>query len=269
MDRYFEDKAAIARFQKPGDFFIAPRDIKEKIEARFGKLAGTWVDPFVAAYEGNQKDAIQSVIPANPYILPPSWEIALPGEHNRANAAMAVAAARLLEVPSITIKTVLKNFTALPNRIESLGEKNGIEFYNDSNSTTPEATIVALRTLRESVATKDRPIVLIAGGSDKALDFAGLMQEITSAPAVPQPTIKKLILFEGSATEKIKALLPKELLANIVMVSKMAQAVEAAKAAAEPGDIVLLSPAATSFGLFKNEYDRGDQFRALIEQMKS
>jgi UDP-N-acetylmuramoylalanine--D-glutamate ligase len=244
VERYFEDKAAIARFQKAGDFFIAPRDIKERIETHFGPLAGAWIDP----------TAPENIIPAD-------WAIALPGEHNRANAASARATARCLGISDDVVKNVLMNFSSLPNRLELLGEKNDIAFYNDSNATTPEATLVALRTLAGDPRTKDRPIILIAGGNDKELSFETLADEIAASIA---PTIKKLILFPGKATDKLTALLPKDF--PIAPVKNMDEAFAAAFAATAPGDIVLLSPAATSFGTFKNEYDRGDQFRAKFAE---
>lgn len=230
MERYFRDKAAIARFQNEGDCFIAPPDIAEKIKSRFGALRG------------------KSILPEN---IPADWEIALPGEHNRANAACAVAAARCLGIADEHMKKTLETFGGLPNRLEFLGEKNGIAFYNDSNATTPDATIVALRT----VAAKQKPIVLVAGGSDKELDFASLAREI-------EKTAKHVVLFEGKATEKLKALLPENF--AFTMAANMREAVTAAIAHAAPGDIILLSPAATSFGIFKNEYDRGEQFAAAI-----
>ena len=250
MDRYFRDKAAIARFQKTGDYFIAPLDIKEKIETRLGALAGTFIDPLSQVGDGS--------------ILPDDWEVALPGVHNRANAAFAVAAARCLGITDEVIKKVLKTFTGLPDRLEFLGERNGIAFYNDSNATTPEATIAALKTLSSATATKGRPIILIAGGSDKELVFAGL------APVIEQ-TVKRAVFFKGTATEKIKALLPKNFPATIA--ANMDEAFAAALATstptvAQPGDIILLSPAAASFGIFKNEYDRADQFRAAFKKLK-
>ena len=116
MDRYFADKAAIARFQKAGDVFVTTPEIKEKIEARSAPLAGTCIT-----------DAA----------LPADSELSLPGEHNRSNAALAAAAARALGVPDEIIKKVLKEFRGLPGRLAYLGEKNGIKFYNDSNATTP------------------------------------------------------------------------------------------------------------------------------------
>jgi len=233
MERYFRDKAAIARFQKKGDFFATTPEIKQKIEARFGAL---------------QEICITDAA------LPSDWELALPGTHNRGNAAFATAAARRLGVPDDIIKKVLKTFSGLPNRLELLGEKHGITFYNDSSATTPDAAIAALTTL----ASKGH-LVLIAGGSDKNLDFTRFASEI-------QKTVTKAILFKGDATEKLQALLPKKF--PIAMVGNMKEAFAAALAAAKPHDIILLSPGATSFGIFVNEYDRGDQFRHLFVTLK-
>lgn len=234
MDRYFKDKAAIARFQKKGDYFIAPPDIKEKIESHFGALQGIFVP--VATLQSD-------------------WIIALPGEHNRQNAACAVAAAKILGIADDIIKNILKSFSGLPGRMEFLGEKNSVAFYNDANSTTPEAGIAALRAL----APLSRPIILIAGGSDKEMLFEAFAQEI-------EKDVKNTILFKGAATEKLRALLPGEF--PVEVASDMNEALAFATETAQPGDIVLLSPGATSFGIFKNEYDRGDQFRSRVNALK-
>ena len=234
MERYFQDKAAIARFQKKGDYFIAPRDIKERVEARFGKLRGTCVTDIS---------------------IPDDWEMALPGEHNRKNAGAAAAAAKCLGISEKIIKNILKTFSGLPGRLEFLGERDNVAFYNDSNATTPEATMAALRTLD----AQKRPITLIAGGSDKELIFTDLASEIAQRT-------KGVVLFQGQATEKLKALLPNDF--PVTIVPNMQEAVAAALKSVMPGGIILLSPAATSFGIFKNEYDRGDQFREAVVALK-
>jgi UDP-N-acetylmuramoylalanine--D-glutamate ligase len=234
MDRYFEDKAAIARFQKRGDIFITTSEILQTMTARFGAPAGRCIT-----------DAA----------LPEDWVVTLPGEHNRANAAYARATAQCLGIPDEIIKNVLKTFTALPDRLQLLGEKNGIEFYNDSTATTPDATIAALKAL----AGKQKPIVLIAGGSDKSLVFDDLVREINITAA-------SVILFKGTAQEKLQALLDKKFM--IPLASNMQEAFTAALGAARTGSIILLSPGATSFGIFKNEYDRGDQFSECFKNLK-
>ena len=234
MDRYFRDKAAIARFQKKGDVFITTLEIKEKIESKFGPLQATCITDTT---------------------FPDGWVLSLPGEHNRKNAEYAVAAARTLKISDDTIQKVLKTFSGLPGRLEFLGEKDGVAFYDDANSTTPEAAIAALRTL----APSGRPIVLIAGGSDKELDLTSFAREI-------ERTVKQVILFRGKATEKLQVLLLKDFPVEIVQ--DIDEALKAACASAKSGDIILLSPGATSFGIFKNEYDRGDQFRARVNSLK-
>jgi UDP-N-acetylmuramoylalanine--D-glutamate ligase len=234
MNRYFQDKAAIARFQKSGDYFITTQGIKETIESRFGPLQGNCAtDP----------------------TIPDDWDVALLGEHNRRNAAFACAAARSMGVADEVIKKTFKKFSGLSGRLQLLGEKKGIAFYDDGNSTTPEATIAALKAL----APIGRPIILIAGGSDKELDFSKLAAEIPGA-------VKHLVLFNGGATEKIMALIPKDV--SHATASSMDEAFAAALATANANDIVLLSPGATSFGIFRNEYDRGDQFKAAFEKLK-
>lgn len=233
MARYFEDKAAIARFQKEGDFFITTEEIRAEIGLRFGPLRGTCItDPSI----------------------PDHWTTALPGEHNRKNAAYAIATARTLGISDEIIQTTLKEFSGLPGRLEFLGEKKGVAFYNDANSTTPEAGIAALATL----APMHRPIVLIAGGNDKEMIFDAFAAAIADV-------VKTLVLFEGTATEKLRRLLPASLTTTVV--TTMDEALDCAIATAHTGDIILLSPGATSFGLFKNEYDRGDQFREAVEKI--
>ncbi|HEX4104336.1 MAG TPA: UDP-N-acetylmuramoyl-L-alanine--D-glutamate ligase [Candidatus Paceibacterota bacterium] len=239
MDRYFRDKAAIARFQKKGDYLITTPEIKGRLEAKFGALAGTC---------------------ATDVALPEEWRVILPGEHNRKNAAYAYEATRALGIPDETIKKVLATWTGLPGRLELLGEKNGagnarITFYDDGNATTPEATIAALRTLTPQKC----PIILIGGGSDKELNFSDLAPEI-------ERSVKVAILFKGAATDKLKQLFDKKFPVEVASTMDEAFAKAFAAASALQKSIILLSPAATSFGIFKNEYDRSDQFKALVKK---
>ncbi len=237
MDRYFEDKATIARFQKTEDFFITTPEIEAKFEERFGRPAAHCVT-----------DAA----------LPADWKLALTGEHNRVNAGFALAAARATGIADGASRKAIESFRGLPGRLELLGEKGGIAFYNDSNATTPEAAMAALKALAPAAARRGGGIVLIAGGSDKELVFDELAAKIAAAA-------KKTVLFNGAATEKLRQLLPND--HPVADAGSMDEAFRKALDAAKPGDIVLLSPGATSFGIFKNEYDRGDQFRELFAKL--
>ena len=113
------------------------------------------------------------------------------------------------------------------------------------------ATIAALRTLQAK-------IILIGGGADKELDFTEYGQLVPDY-------VKKFILFTGKATEKIVAVLPAG--SEVVVVDSMATAFAEAKAVAEGGDMILLSPGAASFGVFQNEYERNDQFVQLVNKI--
>ena len=123
-----------------------------------------------------------------------------------------------------------------------------MKIYNDNNATTPEATIAALRALD----TGQRNIILLAGGSDKGLELSELVSEI-------EKTCKKVVLLPGTGTDKIHSLVPAAQSSD-----SLDQAVNMASGAALPGDIVLFSPAFASFGMYKNEYERNDEFLKLV-----
>jgi UDP-N-acetylmuramoylalanine--D-glutamate ligase len=180
-------------------------------------------------------------------------DLPLTGEHERRNLLPGILLAVSYGVPVELIRKELATIHRLPHRLEEVRELNGVLYVNDSAATMPEATIAALAVF------KDREIVHILGGSDKALRFEELAQKIKRAK------VKTLIWLPGTATGKMKLALVK---AGVVSKSKeavnMTEAVKKAQRAAGAGQVVLMSPAATSFGLFKHEFDRGDQFRAAV-----
>jgi len=184
-------------------------------------------------------------------------DIKIPGEHNLYNVLCAVCVAMIKGVKLKNIKSAVKNFKGIPDRLELLKETRGVKYYNDTTSTTPEATIAALSALGQK-----KNIVLIAGGSDKGLDFKQLAKEI-------KKHCKAIILLNGTGTERLK----KELLATgyqlpVTITQSMSDAIGIAQSQAKKGDIILLSPACASFGMFKNEFDRGDQFKKIVYSIK-
>jgi UDP-N-acetylmuramoylalanine--D-glutamate ligase len=170
------------------------------------------------------------------------------------NVLAAVTVAMIFGVKLAAIKKILKSFQGIPNRLELLREIGGVKYYNDTTSTTPEATFAGLKTLG-----KKKNIILIAGGTDKGLDFTELVKEINK-------TVKGLVLLKGTGTDRLK----KYSIFNIKYfeVDSMADAVLTARKLAHHGDIILLSPACTSFGMFNNEFDRGNQFRNIVSKLK-
>lgn len=187
--------------------------------------------------------------------------LTLPGPHNLENILAAGTVGFIHKIPAEIILRAIKNFPGLPYRLEFIREFKGIKFYNDSCSTTPEATLAALESFTQ------QPIILILGGKDKKLDYEKLGKVIGE-----NKEIKKIILLQHpdyDASPKIFSALKKHLdPEKIILASNLKIGVEAALQKAQPNEIILLSPAAASFGMFKNEFDRGDQFNTAVKNLK-
>ena len=185
-----------------------------------------------------------------------SNDIYLPGVHNIENFMAAFAAVRGLVSYSSMLETA-RAFRGVPHRIELVRELRGIRFYNDSIASSPTRTIAGLRAF-------DQKVILIAGGKDKGIAFDELGAEIISR-------VKTLILT-GLTAEKIRSAVVNapgysgDL--KIIMCEDFADAIQAAAVTAQEGDIVLLSPACTSFDRFRNFEERGDTFRMIVQGLE-
>ena len=182
--------------------------------------------------------------------LPEDTLLAMPGEHNRLNAALAYEALKAVSLTDEEIFSALASFPGVPGRLEFLGERDGVKIYNDNNSTTPQATVAGLKAVGN---LDDKNVILIAGGAYKDLDPAPLLEHI------PQ-YCKKVILLPGTGTDLIADQLSAE------VVDSVATAVAAGLAAGQPSDVLLFSPGFASFGLFKNEYERNDAFVVCVNE---
>ncbi len=177
-------------------------------------------------------------------------EIAGFGPAFRDNALAAAAAARTEGVKAGDIAAVLKTFPGIPHRLEFVAEAGGVKFYNDSKSTNPAAAAAALRAF-------SRPVIWLAGGSDKNLDFSGLAES--------WPGRVKRAIFLGETRDKLRALA--EGIVPCQVVASLEEAVRAAWQSAEPGEVILLSPGCASFDMFENYRERGNLFKSLIERL--
>ncbi|MAF13663.1 MAG: UDP-N-acetylmuramoyl-L-alanine--D-glutamate ligase [Parcubacteria group bacterium] len=186
----------------------------------------------------------------------PLCKIKLQGEHNLENIAGAIAVAGIYKIPFSKLKKVLREFKGLPDRQELVAEKNGIKFINDTTATTPDGAIAALKTFGVLRFKAHKYIILIAGGNDKGLDYEDFVKEV-------KRYCKTVLLLPGTATDKIKKLFQASDI-KFQEVKNMRRAIALAKLSATKGDIVLLSPAASSFGLFKNEFERGKRFKRAL-----
>lgn len=175
-------------------------------------------------------------------------EINLPGEHNLQNVMCAVIAAKICGVDNETLKEGIKTFKAVEHRIEFCGKNSKHKFYNDSKSTTPEATIVAVR------AFNGKPITLIAGGRDKNTtleDFCKIVKE----------GVNKVILL-GEAADRFEENLKQNGFENILRVGSLEEAID--KADEGDDEIILFSPACASFDMFDNFEHRGEKFKEYV-----
>ncbi|MCS6880610.1 MAG: UDP-N-acetylmuramoyl-L-alanine--D-glutamate ligase [Oscillochloridaceae bacterium] len=183
-------------------------------------------------------------------------EVRLPGAHNLANAMMAAALARAFGVAAASLRAALRGFGGVEHRLELVRELDGVRYVNDTTATNPAAALAALETIAP-------PVVLIAGGADKQLEFAALGAAIARR-------VRALVLLEGSATPRLleavrAAASDPPLIAGPY--DDFATAIQTARSLAAPGDTVLLSPGCASFGMFRNEFHRGEEFRRLVGEL--
>ena len=181
-------------------------------------------------------------------------EVTLIGTHNFENIMAAWAMAEAAGVPSETIKKAVMTFTAVPHRIEYVGTKKGVVWYNDSKGTNPDAAIKGIEAMKW-------PTFLIGGGYDKGSDYKPWIRAFGGRV--------KALLLEGKTKEDIKAAalscgFPEE---KIFLFENMTEAMAYAADHAEEGDAVLLSPACASWGEFPNYEVRGDKFREFFEEL--
>ena len=167
------------------------------------------------------------------------------------NILPAIAVALLLDVSQEVILQALKNFTVLEHRLEWVRTMNGIDFVNDSKGTNVGSVCKSLNTF-------DRPIILIAGGKDKETDFSPLKK-------LMKEKVKHLVLI-GETRDKFKGILNGSF--GYEESDSLEEAVRLAKAKADDGDVVLLSPACASFDMFKDYEDRGNRFKTIVKNLE-
>lgn len=175
-------------------------------------------------------------------------ETALLGEHNKKNVMAARLVAKQFRVDEEDIKQTVKNFSGLAHRLEFVGEFNGVKYYNDSISTIPEATINAIKSI-ENVNT------VIIGGMDRGIHYDEF------ATYLENSGVENIIL----AYDTGKRIYEKMNNGKAILVKDLEEAVEVAKKVTKKGMACLLSPAAASYGFFKNFEERGERFKELIK----
>jgi UDP-N-acetylmuramoylalanine--D-glutamate ligase len=257
LDRYatFADycraKERIFEAQAAEDFAVLNRDdprvweIRERIKSRvvsFG-FSGVRDGVFAAANEIVWRSGAEE----ERFSL---RDVKLQGVHNMENMMAATAVAKCAGMSHTVIQKTLENFSGLEHRLEFVRERDGVRYYNDSKGTNVGAVV-------KSLASFDGPVILLAGGVDKGGDYAPLQEGV-------KQKVRRLVLF-GAAKQIIAHSLGQ--LTDSVIVEDMPAAVRDAAAHARAGDVVLLSPACSSFDQFANYAERGKVFKRLVQEL--
>jgi len=238
FNSYKKAKANICRWQKKEDFIIynsKDKNVKDIVKKSKAKKI---------AFDKKIKKFLKFLNPK---------KIRLKGYFNLLNISAAICVAEIFKIKKETIKKAVEDFKGLPHRLEYVGRFRGIDFYNDSQATVPEATIAAID------AFKDNLFTLITGGYNANVDYKKLIQKILKS------NIKVLILFRPTG-EIIFREIKKKLAIKIIFAKDMPEAVKLAFSLTPKNKICLLSPASPSFGLFQNYKERGECFKRLVKK---
>jgi UDP-N-acetylmuramoylalanine--D-glutamate ligase len=254
MEDYVQAKGHIRRFQQDDDICIYhptnhySQQIAHLSDA--GKILRYGINDDGAVYERD------GMFYQNNQVICSTDKLQIVGKHNIENACAAITAARFFDATIDDIENGLSSFHGLPHRLAYVRKVNGVEYYDDSIATTPGSAIAALRAFS---AHK----VLILGGSDKGADYGPLLKEI-----IVNGGLRAIVSIGANGTH-ITAMLDDQSLPLVHRVDSkdMNEIVKVAASLAHAGDIVILSPAAASFDMFKSYADRGEQFVLAVNQL--
>ena len=258
FDDYASTKRGLVHAQAPTDIAILNRDDPDvwraaaQTEGRVVSFGLDRLDQRTGAWrEGDElvvRDDEGEVRVRRPDGLP------LAGDHGVRNALAAMAVARALGVRDRAIAAGVEHFPGVPHRMELVGRVAGVDYINDTTATAPAAAIAALSALR------DRRVHWIGGGFDKGLGIDELARVVASGPV-------SVDLLDGTATPRLTDAIVAAGGSVRGPYESMLEAALTAHRDSVPGDVVLLSPGCASFGLFRDEFDRGEQFRASVTRI--
>lgn len=252
MDDYVAAKANIVRHQTTDDAVFYHPTNRYARQIAEGSVAETKVA--FATDEHGSVTVVDDMFVCNNQQICSVDALQLLGEHNVENACAAISVALHLGCDAEAVEQGLKDCKGLPHRIEYVGQVDGVDYYNDSYSSAPSATVAAIRAMLQ-------PVVLIIGGMDRGADFSTLRSVIRKSAQI------KKILVIGQIQHKLTSLLRDEGIDNLeeLDASTMTDIVARAREVADEGDAILLSPGCASFDMFMNFTDRGDQFKKAVQ----
>jgi UDP-N-acetylmuramoylalanine--D-glutamate ligase len=213
-------------------------------------IGGEFAEKFFGAYYDATKNVIVSKVTGKEEIYTLD-QFKIFGDHNKQNLMASICAARVMGVSQQGIQACINTFKGLPHRLEYVRKKDGVYFFNDSKATNIQSVQASLQSFKRS------PIILIAGGKDKNMEFTPL------GPMVQQKV--KLLILVGEAKEKINRALGD--FAETYLVGTFEEAVLMSFQKSRNGDIILLSPGCSSQDMFRDFEERGDYFKKLVNQL--
>ncbi|MBI2018640.1 UDP-N-acetylmuramoyl-L-alanine--D-glutamate ligase [Candidatus Daviesbacteria bacterium] len=239
MDEYIYSKKIIGLYQTPDDFIF------------INKADPSLNNPeFLKGFQGQ-------IIFYSVSDLPEDFKPVLMGKHNKSNIAATLALGKTFDIPKEQILDTISKFKGVLFRMELIKEWNGIKIYNDTTATVPDAAIQAIKTFPNCI--------LICGGMNKGMDYKEFSK-------VVDENVKKVFFLEGDSTDSILSSLrsASRRRSNLKIYgpyNDLEKLLEDVKVEVKSGDIILFSPAATSFNLFQNEFDRGRKFNTAVEKL--
>jgi UDP-N-acetylmuramoylalanine--D-glutamate ligase len=260
-DAYIAAKRSIVAWQGPRDIAVLNLDDPASVALHTGAASqvrgfSLSLRPKRGAYLDPNGDLVL-VSGERRAVLCKASELRVPGRHNVANALAAAIVGDAFDIPTEAIGQVLREFAGVPLRLETVGEKDGVLWVNDSAATTPAATMSAL-------AAYERPAIAILGGVSKGADFGELARVLAQRA-------RGAVLIGRAADEIASAIAAADPGGKLEVrrAPTLDEAVADARAMARPGDVVLLSPACASFDMFSSADERGERFAVIVRSLLS
>jgi UDP-N-acetylmuramoylalanine--D-glutamate ligase len=267
FEKYAQSKFRIFENQQPGDVLVynhddalvrehaerdaAPGVVRYPFSVERELERGAFVRDGAIVLRLNPPDAGTPTPTIMEEVLMPTQNLALRGRHNLYNSLAAAISARAMEISSDVVRESLASFEGVPHRLETVREVGGVKYVNDSKATNVNAVWYALESF-------DEPIVLIAGGRDKGNDYTPVMDLVGERC--------RGVIGLGESGDKVLRELG-DLAKAAARAHTMEEAIQFARLMAEPGDVVLLSPACASFDMYADYEARGDEFKHLVNNL--
>lgn len=233
LEAYAQAKMNLVRFQQPGGVVLVNPD--DTVARDYVTAAGAGSRLRECRFDPTFASSLQ-----------------VPGEHNRRNAAQAIAASRAIGLSDTLIAQGLQSFRGLPHRLEFVAEVNGVRYYNDSKSTVPSSTQIAVEAF-------ECPVIALVGGRPKGMSFAEMGRLLARV-------CRGVLCYGEAGPEIYKEVVAGKGSARAELLPTSGEAVRRARDLARPGEVVVLSPACTSYDEFGNYEERGEAFRRLVAE---